>query len=106
MIKILITRKEDIIIRVEVKGHAGYAEYGKDIVCSAVSGIVQTVGASLDLMQKDLTTQKEGHVMIDVTNIDDKYMHDAQVLLDALVLGCDNIRKQYPKNIKMEEKVL
>ena len=106
MIKILITRKEDIIIRVEVKGHAGYAEYGKDIVCSAVSGIVQTVGASLDLMQKDLTTQKEGYVMIDVTNIDDKYMHDAQVLLDALVLGCDNILKQYPKNIKMEEKVL
>ena len=106
MIKIVITRKDDCITKVEVRGHAGYAEYGKDIVCSAVSGMVQMVGLSLDQMQRDLTIQKEGYFLIDLSTLEDKYGHDAQVLLKALVLGCESIRTQYPKNIKMEEKVL
>jgi uncharacterized protein YsxB (DUF464 family) len=29
-------------MKIEVKGHANYAEHGKDIVCAAVSAIMQT----------------------------------------------------------------
>lgn len=34
---------------IEIDGHADYAEYGNDIVCAAVSAILQT--AQLGLMQ-------------------------------------------------------
>lgn len=38
---------EDESIRMRVTGHAGYGRMGKDIVCSAVSVLVQTLGESI-----------------------------------------------------------
>ena len=37
-------------IRLEVSGHAGQAEYGQDIVCSAVSILVYTLAQTLSVM--------------------------------------------------------
>lgn len=41
MIRVTIGR-EDGLTTLEVTGHSGYAEKGKDIVCAGVSTIVQT----------------------------------------------------------------
>ena len=43
MIKVRIHKKEEIIERIDCKGHAGYAEYGKDIVCAAFSTMIITI---------------------------------------------------------------
>lgn len=44
MITIKVTEnRDDLRVRLEVTGHAGYAEYDKDIVCSAVSILTYTV---------------------------------------------------------------
>ena len=37
MIKVTISKREDDIKAIEVYDHAGYADKGEDIVCSAVS---------------------------------------------------------------------
>ena len=42
MIRIKLTKKDNVIEKVEIKGHADYADYGKDVVCSAVSSIACT----------------------------------------------------------------
>lgn len=42
MIKIYLTNSS-----IEIDGHAGYAEYGNDIVCAAVSAILQTAQLGL-----------------------------------------------------------
>ena len=39
MIKIVLTYKDNKIDALEIKGHANSAEYGKDLVCAAVSAI-------------------------------------------------------------------
>ena len=101
MIRVLITRKGESIVRAEVKGHANYAEYGKDIVCSGVSAIVQTAGLSAESLGARVS-QSDGHYIIDVEND----CHDMQVLLKAMEKGVKAIAGNYPKNIKMEEKVL
>lgn len=45
MIEVKVTREKEIIKLVEVSGHSGYDELGKDIVCSAVStAMYMTVG--------------------------------------------------------------
>ncbi|MFA5757959.1 MAG: ribosomal-processing cysteine protease Prp, partial [Clostridia bacterium] len=50
MIKIKVFTDENRILGIEVNGHANYADIGKeDIVCSAVSSVIQT--AMLGLMQ-------------------------------------------------------
>lgn len=102
MIRVLITRKGESIVRAEVKGHANYAEYGKDIVCSGVSAIVQTAGLSAEPLGARVS-QSDGHYIIDVGEFD---CHDMQVLLKVMEKGVKAIADNYPKNIKMEEKVL
>lgn len=41
MVKILVS-KSDGELTISMKGHAGYAEHGQDIVCASVSAIIQT----------------------------------------------------------------
>ena len=45
MIEILYNRKKHSVL---VKGHAGSAEHGHDIVCSAVSALVYTLAANVE----------------------------------------------------------
>ena len=42
MIKVKIQKEGNIIKKINITGHANYAEYGKDIVCAAVSATVLT----------------------------------------------------------------
>ena len=49
MTTVRFTRKDGMLTGVTCTGHTGYAEAGEDIVCAAVSSVVQT--AVLGLMQ-------------------------------------------------------
>ena len=56
MIKISIKYEENKIKEVLIKGHALYDDYGKDIVCAAVSSIViTTVNAILSINKDSIT---------------------------------------------------
>ena len=50
IILIDITKKDSLIT---IKGHAGYAEPGKDIVCAAVSALTQAFIASIEELTQD-----------------------------------------------------
>ena len=71
MIKVKILRnKNGNIYEVDVNGHAEYDELGKDIVCAAVSGIVQTAVFGLIRvlgLQVDLTIE-EGFLRFCIPN--------------------------------------
>ena len=41
--------------RIEIFGHAGYADPGKDIVCAGVTALTQTLIQSIDDLTDDLT---------------------------------------------------
>ena len=48
MIKVKLTRDSNKIKKVTIKGHALYADFGKDIVCAAVSStVITSVNAAL-----------------------------------------------------------
>lgn len=96
MIKVL--KKGDSI---EVSGHASFAEYGKDIVCAAVSSIVITTVNGIISIDKEAIKylEKDGFISIDVVK------HSKVV--DTLILNMMNLLKeleiQYKKNIRIEE---
>ena len=79
-------------------GHSGYADAGEDIVCAAISVLVINTINSLDQLAgekfKLVTNEEEG--LIDCRfekNINEK----SRLLLDSMVLGLGEIKKQYGK---------
>ena len=106
MIKIQIIIDNSQILKVEVKGHADYADKGSDIVCAAVSAIVQTAGHEVEKMSKNSTCEKEGYYSIITEKIDDENSRDAQIILKTMQNGLAELQEQYPKNIKLEVKSL
>ena len=88
-------------------GHAGYAKYGEDIVCAALSALVITTLNSLEklcgLQLNPKADEKSGIITCSFSDILDE---KAVLLLDSLALGCVSIEKQYGKKyckVKFEE---
>lgn len=103
MTKITIFKKDDIIWSYQVKGHSGFAEEGKDIVCSAVSTATQMtlVGLKEVLKLKVESIIEDGFLQIRLLDGDENNK-DAQILLNTMFLTLQDIAKNYAKNVKME----
>ena len=82
-----------------VKGHANYAEHGKDIVCAGVSTLIQTLIESLE----SLTTDKikydisPGWVDIKHGNLSER----GQLLIDSFFIGINGIASVYPDYVRV-----
>lgn len=104
MIKIEVLSQNNFINKVIIKGHANYDEYGKDIVCSAVSSIVTTsINGILSLNSEALIYQSEhDKMLIEVVTKDDN--------TNKLMMNMFNLLKdlqiKYPKNIYIKEEYL
>ena len=96
MIKISIKEENKRIKKVEIKGHALYDDYGKDIVCAAVSSIVITTVNAILSIDKDAIKYDEKVFLIEVLKDDE--------VVDKLLVNMINMLKElseeYPKNIK------
>ena len=77
-------------------GHAGYDEYGYDIVCSAVSVLILNTVNSIEAFTKDSMKVNAGEDggFIEVV-FDGSVSHDTQLLMNAMVLGLETIQKEY-----------
>ena len=96
MIKVNIT--DDTIT---IKGHAGFADYGKDIVCASVSSIVTTTVNNIHVVNsKVLNYSDDGNVMkINITLEDQLVIKLFDNLKEMLI----DLSKEYPKNIMLKE---
>lgn len=109
MTTVTVVRNNGKIVCVECVGHTDYAERGEDIVCSALSSIVQT--AALGLMQVakinlDLTIRDEdGYLKMSLPDgISKERRHDADMILDTLFLGIADLNQQFSDFIELEVK--
>ena len=59
------TNKESGSITLKLTGHAGQAEAGKDIVCSAASILAYTVAQALQFMYEQGDLQKKPHIKLE-----------------------------------------
>ena len=100
MIKVIIIKDKDLYQKVEVTGHAMYADYGKDIVCSSVSSIVTTtVNGILSFDKEGLSYEvsKDGLV---IKNI--KTDNITQTLLNNMISLLKELEKDYPTNVEVK----
>jgi uncharacterized protein YsxB (DUF464 family) len=87
-----------------VKGHAGYAEEGSDIVCSAISAIAYTaVGAIEELIGlKSFFKQKDGFMSCKLDmELSPEKRHDAGIIMATAEIGFKQIEYAYPDYVKV-----
>lgn len=94
MIRIYIKNK-----KIEVIGHADYADYGKDIICASASAIVTTsVNLALRLNNKSLEYKEEtDKLTINILNSDNVTKEIINNMLSLL----EDLAKTYKKNVKI-----
>lgn len=93
---IKITHKNNFIT---VKGHAGYAEAGKDIVCASISALLGVFIESVNKLTRDELKYDigKGNAVIEYKNLSER----AQVLLDSFLLGAQMVAERYPDNVQV-----
>ena len=84
---------------ISVKGHANYAPHGQDIVCSAVSTLVQTLIQSVEELTTDKITydMSPGTASIKFYSLSDQ----AKTLLDSFFIGIESISNAYPAYVRV-----
>ena len=105
MTTITITRSsDDNYKRIECKGHAGFDEYGKDIVCAAVSVLtINTINSIEEFTDDDIVinqNEDKGIISFEFKNAPSS---EADLLVRSFELGVMSIFEQYGKkflNIK------
>ena len=107
MITVTAIRENGAVVGFTVSGHANMGEYGEDLVCAAVSAVVQTAilgitevcriqaGVSIEDGQTSCILEK------DVTG---DAMERASIVFETMLCGLRSIQSSYPKTLKFRNK--
>ena len=101
MIKVQITAKDNNIKKINIKGHAGYDDYGKDIVCSSVSSITITTVNAILMFDKNYISYNEKKDDFEIVINKDNDITNK--LIKNMINLLTELSQDYPKNIKIEE---
>ncbi len=109
MIKVTVYQNHsNVYYGFRMKGHAGFAAYGSDIVCSAVSVLVINTMNSIEQFTDDkfdgAVHKEEDVVSFDI--LSEPVSEAAGLLMDSLVLGLKAIQDEYGKkyiNIRIKK---
>lgn len=101
MLKVKVEKNNNSFSKISLIGHADYASYGKDIVCSSASSIMITTVNAIMMFDKTYITyeQKKDLFIIKINKNNE--------IVDKLIKNMLNMFKDladdYPENIKIEE---
>lgn len=101
MVNVSIEKKNNEINKITISGHSGYDEYGKDIVCAAVSSIVITsVNGILSIDSDSLGyINRDGYIEISIK----KHSEVIDILIQNMINLLKELKRDYNKYIKIEE---
>lgn len=98
MIKVEVVKENNLYKKVSIIGHAMYADYGKDIVCSAVSSIVTTTINGCIALDKDSLSYEVNDKGLFISNINGD---NTNTLINNMVSLLKELEEKYPTNIKV-----
>ncbi|MEW6622611.1 MAG: ribosomal-processing cysteine protease Prp [Bacillota bacterium] len=109
MVEIRVFFEKDLIKGFEIKGHAGFAQKGQDIVCSAVSVLAQTaVLAFYEFFaeNKFAYSQNNGYLSCMLSaDLDNNELDRSQIILKTIYLGMKSIEDNYSAYVKIVREV-
>lgn len=105
MIKVDLYRNEQgLLTSYRVSGHAGYAEEGHDIICSAVSAVTQApiIGLERHLqLQPSCVVDQKGGILEVALNSAPNDLTEA--ILATMKLGLESLARQCPQYVRIQE---
>ncbi len=100
MIKVRIKKNNELIESINCIGHAGYADYGNDIVCASFSTmVITTINAILEIDHNAISYTDSNN--LEIINI--KKDNITNKLLNNLVNMIYELKDNYDKNIDIKE---
>ena len=98
MINIKIIKENNFVSKVTIKGHSGYSENGRDIVCASISSIaITTVNAIIRINSEIITFEEnDGFLVIEIKK-EDRVIN---ILMNNMIDLFKELEEDYPKNIK------
>ena len=100
MIKVTYRKVNDVIEKINIKGHANFNEYGKDIVCASISTMVITsVNIILAFDTKAILFNESNDLFIENIKKDEI----TNKVLNNLVEELLELESKYKKNINIKE---
>lgn len=108
MIRVFVERNESGRIQsVQIDGHAGYAEAGRDIVCAAVSaisiGMVNAVEAVLGV-QLPTEVKDDGFLRCRLPTLADEQLQEkVQLLLEAMLAALRSVEAEYGRYVQVTD---
>lgn len=106
MIRVDIDRSAGRIVGFRIKGHALFAEKGKDIVCAGASAVaVGTVNAAEAVVGVTLTVKMESGLIDAMVpeSVPEASQTSLQVLLESMVVMLQTIERSYGEHIRVKE---
>lgn len=109
MTNVVVVKHNNSIVSVECDGHTGYGVQGEDIVCAALSSIVQTallgllqvVGVNIDYK----VDEKRGYIKIVIPDgLSKSLRHDCDIILDTMLLGIADLNQGFSDFVNLEVK--
>lgn len=97
----VVQDSNDIIVNIHINDHAGFAEYGNDIVCAAISSIIfGTLNALVHYgcNQKQIIVD-DSKASIHISLNDE---NDLQVVAQTMLIQLQTIQESYPDYIKIK----
>ncbi len=101
MIRATLWRSRDQkYVGYDISGHAGYADHGMDIICSAVSVLAINTANSIDTFTElsPVVEESEGHLLVQFEELDKISSNDQEkieLLMQSFKLGLDSIESSY-----------
>lgn len=108
----IFRNKNGDILKYKVSGHADFDDYGKDILCAAISVLTQTTILALNkvckINENDIKfciDEKTGYLEVAISeNLKQNIRNSANIVLETMVVGLEDLATQYPKHINLIEK--
>ena len=99
MINVIVKKDQKIIKEIKIKGHSGYAEIGKDIVCASVSSMVTLAINVISEINESGVEYTQDNKLIQIRKEIDNPIADK--ILNVLIKMLEELEIDYPKNIKI-----
>lgn len=109
MTDVSVTKQNGSIVSIVCDGHTGYGVEGEDIVCAALSSVVQTALLGLLTVAKVNVGYKvdEAQGYLEISLPDDlswDERHDCDVILNTMLCGVSDLREGFSDFINLEVK--
>lgn len=108
MTSVIVKKTNGSVVSLVASGHTGYAESGEDIVCAAISAIIQTAAMGLTevagIKARVDRNDEDGYFGITLPSLGEDKRRDADLIIETALRGIADIEKSYPDFINLEVK--